>query len=46
MGLGALRDVSLKQARECANKWCSVLCKSRAPIKECNKQKREAISII
>ncbi len=22
MGLGALRDVSLKQARELANQWC------------------------
>ncbi len=42
--MGALRDVSLKQARECANKWCSVLCEGRDLIKECNKQKREAIS--
>ncbi|WP_375667634.1 tyrosine-type recombinase/integrase, partial [Bartonella sp. AC130YNZD] len=44
MGLGALRDVSLKQARELANQWRSVLHEGRDPIKERNKQKREAIS--
>ncbi|MBX4335601.1 tyrosine-type recombinase/integrase [Bartonella raoultii] len=44
MGLGALRDVSLKQARELANGWRSVLHEGRDPIKERNKQKREAIS--
>ncbi|WP_273755680.1 site-specific integrase [Bartonella sp. MM73XJBT.G] len=44
MGLGALRDVSLKQARECANQWRSVLREGRDPIQERNKQKREAIS--
>ncbi len=44
MGLGALRDVSLKQARECANQWRSVLREGRDPIKERNKQKREAVS--
>ncbi|EJF85293.1 tyrosine-type recombinase/integrase [Bartonella rattimassiliensis] len=44
MGLGALRDVSLKQARELANQWRSVLREGRDPIKERNKQKREAIS--
>ncbi|GAA4668220.1 tyrosine-type recombinase/integrase [Bartonella pachyuromydis] len=43
MGLGALRDVSLKQARECANQWRSVLREGRDPIKERNKQKREAM---
>ncbi len=44
MGLGALRNVSLKKARECANQWRSVLHEGRDPIKECEKQKREAIS--
>ncbi|EJF86752.1 hypothetical protein MCY_00629 [Bartonella rattimassiliensis 15908] len=44
MGLGALRDVSLKQARETATKWRSVLREGRDPIEERNKQKREAIS--
>ncbi|EJF87842.1 hypothetical protein MCY_00045 [Bartonella rattimassiliensis 15908] len=31
MGLGALRDVSLKQARETATKWRSILREGRAP---------------
>ncbi len=44
MGLGALRDVSLKKARECAMQWRAVLREGRDPIKERNKQKREAIS--
>ncbi len=44
MGLGVLRDVSLKQARELANGWRSVLREGRDPIKERNKQKRRAIS--
>ncbi|WP_208439744.1 tyrosine-type recombinase/integrase [Bartonella heixiaziensis] len=44
MGLGTLRDVSLKQARECAMQWRAVLREGRDPIKERNKQKREAIS--
>ncbi len=44
MGLGALRHVSLKQARELANQWRSVLREGRDPIQERNKQKREAIS--
>ncbi|WP_273719542.1 MULTISPECIES: site-specific integrase [Bartonella] len=44
MGLGALRDVFLKQARELATGWRSVLREGRDPIKERNKQKREAIS--
>ncbi|WP_374112166.1 Arm DNA-binding domain-containing protein [Bartonella harrusi] len=26
MGLGTLRDVSLKQARECATQWRFILC--------------------
>ncbi len=44
MGLGALRHVSLKQARELATGWRSVLREGRDPIKEREKQKREAIS--
>ncbi|EJF98583.1 hypothetical protein MEI_00481, partial [Bartonella vinsonii subsp. arupensis Pm136co] len=43
MGLGALRDVSLKQARETATQWRSVLREGRDPIKEREKQKREAM---
>ncbi|WP_273757116.1 site-specific integrase [Bartonella sp. MM73XJBT] len=44
MGLGALRHVSLKKARELANQWRSVLHEGRDPIQERDKQKREAIS--
>ncbi|WP_273755850.1 site-specific integrase [Bartonella sp. MM73XJBT.G] len=44
MGLGALRNVSLKKARELANQWRSVLHEGRDPIKEREKQKREVIS--
>ncbi len=43
MGLDTLRDVSLKQARELANQWRSVLREEHDPIKERDKQKREAI---
>ncbi len=43
MGLGALRDVSLKQARELATGWRIILREGRDPIKERNKQKREAM---
>ncbi|OPB33923.1 protein of unknown function (DUF4102) [Bartonella taylorii] len=43
MGLDALRHVSLKQARELATGWRSVLREGRDPIKERNKQKREAM---
>ncbi len=43
MGLGALRHVSLKKARELANQWRSVLHDGRDPIKEREKQKREAM---
>ncbi len=39
-----MRDVFLKQARELATGWRSVLREGRDPIKERNKQKREAIS--
>uniref|UniRef100_UPI0035CEC2C0 tyrosine-type recombinase/integrase n=2 Tax=unclassified Bartonella TaxID=2645622 RepID=UPI0035CEC2C0 len=44
MGLGALRHVSLKQARELATGWRAVLREGRDPIQERDKQKREAIS--
>ncbi len=43
MGLGALRDISLKQARESVTQWRAVLREGRDPIKERNKQKREAM---
>ncbi len=43
MGLGALRDVFLKQARELATGWWAVLREGRDPIKEREKQKREAM---
>ncbi|VEJ46053.1 tyrosine-type recombinase/integrase [Bartonella vinsonii] len=43
MGLGALRNVSLKKARELATQWRSVLHEGRDPIKEREKQKREAM---
>ncbi|MET3589632.1 hypothetical protein ABID23_000716 [Bartonella silvatica] len=43
MGLDALRDVSLKQTRECVNQWRSVLHGDHNPIKESEKQKREAM---
>ncbi len=43
MDLGALRDVSLKQARELATGWRAVLREGRAPIKEREKRKREAM---
>ncbi|EJF92171.1 hypothetical protein ME9_00915 [Bartonella taylorii 8TBB] len=42
--MGTLRNVSLKKARELANQWRSVLHEGRDPIKEREKQKREAIS--
>ncbi len=34
MGLGALRNVSLKRARETATQWCAVLREDRNPIKK------------
>ncbi len=43
MGLGALRDVPLKQARELATGWRAVLREGCAPIKEREKRKREAM---
>ncbi|MBB6159726.1 hypothetical protein HNQ74_001161 [Bartonella doshiae] len=41
--LDALRDVSLKQAREYATQYRSVLREGRDSIKERNKQKRESM---
>ncbi len=43
MGMGDLRDVSLKQARELATGWRSVLREGRDSIKERDEQKREAM---
>ncbi len=43
MDLDALRDVLLKQARELATGWRAVLREGRAPIKEREKRKREAM---
>ncbi len=50
MGLGALRNVSLKQMWELATQIYSVwgvlsLREEYDPIKECDKQKREAMAI-
>ncbi|WP_244427055.1 hypothetical protein [Bartonella rattaustraliani] len=43
MGLSALRHVSLKQAREYATRWRSILREDNNPVKECDKQKRRAM---
>ncbi|QMU59676.1 MAG: DUF4102 domain-containing protein [Boseongicola sp.] len=42
MGLGSLRDISLKDARKYAEKWRSVVRDGRDPIKERERQRREA----
>ena len=42
MGLGALRDVSLKEARQEAEKWRAFARQNINPIKEREKQRREA----
>ena len=42
MGLGSFRDVSLKEARQEAEKWRSVARKGIDPIKERGRQRREA----
>jgi integrase len=42
MGLGALRDVSLKEARETAAEWRAVARQGKDPIKERQRQRREA----
>ena len=42
MGLGALRDVSLKEARETAVEWRAVARQGKDPIKERERRRREA----
>lgn len=42
MGLGSIIDVSLKEAREAATKWRAVVRAGGDPIKEREKQRREA----
>lgn len=42
MGLGSIADVSLKEAREAAEKWRAVTRSNLDPIKERERQKREA----
>ncbi len=42
MGLGALSDVSLKEAREEADKWRASARSDKDPIKERDRQRREA----
>jgi integrase len=42
MGLGSLLDVSLKEAREAADKWRASVRSNVDPIKERERQKREA----
>ncbi|WP_417435315.1 tyrosine-type recombinase/integrase [Hoeflea sp.] len=42
MGLGALTDVSLKQARQQAEHWRAVVREGKDPIKERDRQRREA----
>lgn len=43
MGLGSIADVSLQSAREKANSWRTVAKEGRDPIKERERQKRDAI---
>jgi integrase len=42
MGLGGIQDVSLKEARTEAEKWRAVIRQNKDPIKERQKQRREA----
>jgi integrase len=42
MGLGALRDVSLREARETAAEWRAVARQGKDPIKERERRRREA----
>ncbi|MCA1492757.1 integrase arm-type DNA-binding domain-containing protein [Ensifer sp. NBAIM29] len=42
MGLGSIEDVSLKEARDAADKWRAVTRSNLDPIKERERQKREA----
>lgn len=43
MGLGSLADVSLKRARELADQWRAVAADGRDPIKERERQARDAM---
>ena len=43
MGLGSLSDVGLKEARQSAEKWRAVVRNGKDPIKERERQKREAM---
>lgn len=43
MGLGRLADVSLKEARETAERWRAVLREGKDPIKERERQRRDAM---
>ncbi|KIC18505.1 tyrosine-type recombinase/integrase [Leisingera sp. ANG-DT] len=43
MGLGSWQDISLKQAREAAQKWRAVKADSKDPIKEREREKRIAL---
>lgn len=42
MGLGSIQDVTLKDAREAADKWRAVAAKGLDPIKERERERREA----
>ena len=42
MGRGATRDVSLKEARQNAEKWRAVVREGKDPVKERERQRREA----
>jgi len=43
MGLGSIHDVSLKEARETAERWRAVVRQGKDPIKERERQRREAV---
>lgn len=42
MGLGSLQDVGLKEAREAADKWRAVVRQDKDPIKERERERKEA----
>ena len=42
MGLGSVRDISLKEARELSDKWRSIAKQDKDPIKERERERREA----
>ena len=43
MGLGGMQYVSLKEARDTADKWRVVVRQGKAPIKEREKERRAAV---